>query len=54
MQIKEALLPDGVFLGAMLGGETLFELRYALLALPSASLCPDSGLVKHGSAARPS
>lgn len=27
-QIKEALVPDGVFLGAMFGGETLFELRY--------------------------
>lgn len=26
-QIKEALVPDGVFLGAMFGGETLFELR---------------------------
>jgi NADH dehydrogenase [ubiquinone] 1 alpha subcomplex assembly factor 5 len=30
VQIKEALQPDGVFLGAMLGGETLFELRTAL------------------------
>jgi NADH dehydrogenase [ubiquinone] 1 alpha subcomplex assembly factor 5 len=27
VQIKEALKPDGVFLGAMLGGDTLFELR---------------------------
>ena len=27
VQIKEALRPDGVFLGALLGGETLFELR---------------------------
>ena len=27
IQIKEALQPDGLFLGAMLGGETLFELR---------------------------
>jgi NADH dehydrogenase [ubiquinone] 1 alpha subcomplex assembly factor 5 len=27
IQIKEALLPDGLFLGAMFGGETLFELR---------------------------
>ena len=26
-QIKEALVPDGVFLGAMFGGDTLFELR---------------------------
>ena len=26
-QIKEALKPDGVFLGALCGGDTLFELR---------------------------
>ena len=26
-QIKEALVPDGVFIGAMFGGDTLFELR---------------------------
>jgi len=30
VQINECLKPDGVFLGAMLGGETLFELRTAL------------------------
>ncbi|KAF9238808.1 S-adenosyl-L-methionine-dependent methyltransferase [Melanogaster broomeanus] len=30
VQIKEALKPDGLFLGAMFGGETLFELRTAL------------------------
>lgn len=30
VQIKEALKPDGVFLGALLGGDTLFELRQAL------------------------
>ncbi|KAK1232102.1 hypothetical protein PQX77_004760 [Marasmius sp. AFHP31] len=30
VQVKEALKPDGLFLGAMLGGETLFELRTAL------------------------
>ncbi|KAJ3997782.1 S-adenosyl-L-methionine-dependent methyltransferase [Lentinula boryana] len=30
IQIKEALQPDGLFLGAMFGGETLFELRTAL------------------------
>lgn len=29
-QIRAALRPDGCFLGAMLGGETLGELRYAL------------------------
>ena len=28
-QIKEALVPDGVFIGAMFGGDTLFELRWA-------------------------
>lgn len=27
IQIKEALQPDGVFLGALFGGDTLFELR---------------------------
>ncbi|KAF9464818.1 S-adenosyl-L-methionine-dependent methyltransferase [Collybia nuda] len=30
VQIKEALQPDGLFLGAMFGGETLFELRTSL------------------------
>ncbi|KAG6856792.1 hypothetical protein H0H87_000760 [Tephrocybe sp. NHM501043] len=30
VQVKEALKPDGLFLGAMFGGETLFELRTAL------------------------
>ena len=31
LQINLALKPDGLFLGAMLGGETLYELRTALL-----------------------
>ncbi|KAG5717735.1 hypothetical protein E4T56_gene940, partial [Termitomyces sp. T112] len=30
VQIKETLKPDGLFLGAMFGGETLYELRTAL------------------------
>lgn len=30
VQIKEALKPDGVFIGAILGGDTLFELRTSL------------------------
>jgi NADH dehydrogenase [ubiquinone] 1 alpha subcomplex assembly factor 5 len=30
VQIKEALRPDGVFIGAILGGDTLFELRTSL------------------------
>ncbi|ELU35956.1 methyltransferase domain-containing protein [Rhizoctonia solani AG-1 IA] len=30
IQIRESLKPDGVFLGAMFGGDTLFELRTAL------------------------
>lgn len=30
VQIKNALKPDGVFIGAMFGGDTLFELRTAL------------------------
>lgn len=29
VQIKEALKPDGLFLGAMFGGDTLFELRFS-------------------------
>lgn len=31
VQIKRALRPDGLFLGALLGGDSLFELRQALL-----------------------
>jgi SAM-dependent methyltransferase len=30
LQIRNALKPDGLFLGAMLGGETLYELRQVL------------------------
>lgn len=30
IQIKNSLKPDGVFIGAMLGGDTLFELRTSL------------------------
>ncbi|KAG8865414.1 hypothetical protein FRB96_000304 [Tulasnella sp. 330] len=30
IQIREALKPDGVFIGALLGGDTLFELRTSL------------------------
>jgi NADH dehydrogenase [ubiquinone] 1 alpha subcomplex assembly factor 5 len=30
VQIKEALASDGVFIGAILGGDTLFELRTSL------------------------
>jgi NADH dehydrogenase [ubiquinone] 1 alpha subcomplex assembly factor 5 len=30
VQIKEVLRPDGVFIGAIFGGDTLFELRTAL------------------------
>ncbi|KAJ8517965.1 hypothetical protein ONZ45_g4903 [Pleurotus djamor] len=30
VQIRKALKPDGLFLGAMLGGDTLFELRTSL------------------------
>lgn len=32
VQIRRALKPDGLFLGAMLGGETLTELRQSFLA----------------------
>lgn len=31
LQIRDALRPDGLFLGVMLGGETLFELRQCLM-----------------------
>ncbi len=37
-QINRALKPDGLFLAAMLGGETLAELREALLSAESALL----------------
>src|SRR3546814_18004406 len=30
LQIREALRPDGLFLAAILGGDTLFKLRQAL------------------------
>lgn len=32
LQLRRTLKPDGLFLGALLGGETLHELRHALLA----------------------
>ena len=32
LQLRQSLKPDGLFLGALLGGETLFELREVLLA----------------------
>lgn len=32
IQIRRALRPDGLFLGALLGGETLIELRQAFMA----------------------
>ncbi|KAJ1727165.1 hypothetical protein LPJ61_004720, partial [Coemansia biformis] len=31
IQVRRALVPDGVFIGAMLGGDSLFELRSSLL-----------------------
>lgn len=36
IQIRQALKPDGLFLGAMLGGETLTELRITLMEAESA------------------
>ncbi|KAJ2816332.1 hypothetical protein IWW50_006537, partial [Coemansia erecta] len=30
IQVRKALVPDGVFIGAMLGGDSLFELRTSL------------------------
>jgi NADH dehydrogenase [ubiquinone] 1 alpha subcomplex assembly factor 5 len=41
VQINEALKPDGLFLGAMIGGETLFELRYTPLSHPSRNIYTD-------------
>lgn len=32
VQVREALRPDGFFLAALLGGDTLFELRYAIVS----------------------
>lgn len=32
VQLRRTLKPDGLFLGALLGGDTLHELRYALIA----------------------
>ncbi|MBO6783952.1 MAG: methyltransferase domain-containing protein, partial [Alphaproteobacteria bacterium] len=32
IQLRQALKPDGLFVGAILGGETLHELRHALIA----------------------
>ena len=34
IQIQRALKPDGVFIGYMLGGDTLFELRCVRVAAP--------------------
>lgn len=36
VQIRRMLKPDGLFLGAMLGGDTLFELRASLIEAESA------------------
>jgi SAM-dependent methyltransferase len=40
IQIRQALEPDGLFLGALLGGETLAELRVALM---EAELAEEAG-----------
>ncbi|KAJ7437094.1 S-adenosyl-L-methionine-dependent methyltransferase [Mycena galericulata] len=44
VQIREALRPDGLFLGAMFGGDTLFELR---TALQLAELEREGGIAPH-------
>ncbi|KAJ6561530.1 S-adenosyl-L-methionine-dependent methyltransferase [Mycena vulgaris] len=44
IQIREALKPDGLFLGAMFGGDTLFELR---TALQLAELEREGGIAPH-------
>ncbi|MEE8270126.1 MAG: methyltransferase domain-containing protein, partial [Alphaproteobacteria bacterium] len=55
IQIRRVLRPDGLFLGAMLGGETLAELRQAVMAAEialaggvSPRLSPYAGLVDAG------
>ncbi len=40
-QIKHLLKPDGVFIGAVLGGDTLFELRYVWSRLQSCEATAD-------------
>lgn len=40
VQIKRTLRPDGVFIGSMLGGDTLFELRCVSLRPLAAALAP--------------
>ncbi|KAF7721703.1 hypothetical protein EC973_004292 [Apophysomyces ossiformis] len=44
IQIRRALQPDGVFVGAMFGGDTLFELR---TSLQLAEMERESGLSPH-------
>lgn len=41
IQIKRTLRPDGVFIGSMFGGDTLFELRYVSRPLVSPSKSAD-------------
>jgi SAM-dependent methyltransferase len=66
VQIRRALRPDGLFLGTMLGGETLNELRAALIAaetelsggasprvLPFAELRDAGGLLQRAGFALP-
>ncbi|KAJ3323346.1 NADH dehydrogenase [ubiquinone] 1 alpha subcomplex assembly factor 5 [Boothiomyces sp. JEL0866] len=58
VQINNSLKPDGVFIGAMLGGDTLYELRLSLLTFRTSlqlaeterygGLCPHiSPMVQH-------
>ncbi|KAJ6616234.1 S-adenosyl-L-methionine-dependent methyltransferase [Mycena sp. CBHHK59/15] len=44
IQIREALRPDGLFMGAMFGGDTLFELR---TSLQLAELEREGGIAPH-------
>ena len=66
VQVRRALRPDGLFLGTMLGGETLHELRAALIAaeteisggasprvLPFAELRDAGGLLQRAGFALP-
>lgn len=45
-QVKHLLKPDGVFVGAVLGGDSLFELRSVSHSLLRAALIRDADLAR--------
>jgi SAM-dependent methyltransferase len=48
IQIRRALKPDGLFLGCVMGGETLNELRQSLTAAESEILSGDRAVTRYG------